>query len=542
MKKRLISAFVLMALVSTSLLGGCNKAPQTTDSTTKTTQTAQNEKSTKLSEKPITYTWMVPDNANFPLKNDNDIFKFFEEKTNVKMEFQPVPAANYKEKFNIVVNSNSLPDIFWPEKNNANIYGPKGLFLKLNDLIDKNAPNIKKFMTADTKKYVMAQDAGIYFIPSFNPDPAESVQYAWHYRRDILNKLNLKEPTTIDEWYTVLKKVKEAYPDMIPLTTRKDDWRFDAIAYSFYVRNNIIYNAKTDKFEYSPITDNMKSAMEYFSKLYKEGLLDKEYFTLTRKELDQRITTGKVFAFAGEWYTVGCEQLKALKKEGKEPLDLVVAVPPKTPFGEPVGMSGSKIDTQWTVAFSTKIKNPEIAIKYMDYIGFTAEGVATLEYGVKDKHWVMESYGPDYTEDYMAKYKAGNANLNSMSLGKLDKLALVQIKHFYPTDGQGRRYAVTDPIQKLEVENKLKLAKFVPKDMDLKVAVDAFMDEETAIRTKELVTTLDNVWNESRVKFISGVEPLSNWDKFVSNMKKNKCEELEKIYNDTYQKLKQVAK
>lgn len=39
-------------------------------------------------------------------------------------------------------------------------------------------------------------------------------------RTDVLDKLGLKKPTTYDELYQVMKKMKEANPDSYPFTAR----------------------------------------------------------------------------------------------------------------------------------------------------------------------------------------------------------------------------------------------------------------------------------------------------------------------------------
>lgn len=73
------------------------------------------------------------------------------EKTNVKFDFEHPTGtgADAQQQFGVMVASNVLPDlIVWNMSNFQG--GPAKLFqdgtiIKLNDLIDQHAPNLKKF-------------------------------------------------------------------------------------------------------------------------------------------------------------------------------------------------------------------------------------------------------------------------------------------------------------------------------------------------------------------------------------------------------------
>lgn len=526
--KVILAAFLLTA----SVLGGCQSKTVAPEPQPNLNGSA---KGTLLSEKPVTFQWMISEHPNYPLQNDNPIFKTFEEKTNVKIEFLAVPAAGYTEKYNIMLSSNSVPDLSWA-KDQATVYGPKGMFLKLNDLIDKHGVNMKKYvLDPAVKPNVAAADGGVYSILCFNTDNMDRVQYGWHYREDILNKLGLKEPTTYGEWYEVLKKVKSAYPDMIPFTMRKEDWKWNAANASYHTGNTIILNPFTDKFEYAPITARSKEAVEWYTKLYKEGLLDKEFFTNAKKDFDQKVNTGRVFGFAAEWFNVGTGAMRNARKEGLNDIVFNVAPPPKTSYGPAVIAAGDYVDRTNCVALSSKIKNPEVAVKFIDYIGFTAEGLAILNFGVEGQHWKMESYGPDYTDDELKLVTEGKSG--SWQLGFNDRIPRLSRTNFYKEAGKKGTQS-EDPIDKKAVANQQKLLKYLPEKPT--PVLDAFFDDKARADIKEINSVVDTLWNEYRVKFIVGTEPLTNWDKLVSQMKKNRVEELEKIYNDAYTKYKAI--
>jgi len=518
----------------TVFLSGCSGTAKVKNSEVPK-ETSSPAKTSKLSESPITYKWLISENPNYPCKNDSPIFKYYEEKTNVKIDFVSIPNANYTEKYNILLSSNDVTDISYPKK--ANVYGPKGTFLKLNDLIEKYAENGKKYILSNkAKPFLLSSDGGIYVFQTIYEDKGDRLTYAWSYRQDILNKLGLKEPTTPDEWYNVLKKVKEAYPNMIPLSYEKSAWRWDNIAGSFNVTVGMILNPTTDKFEFSPGTDNSKAAIEWFGKLYKEKLLDAEYFVNAKKDFDQKITSGKLFAWC-EWATDSSNYTKNIRAGGQNDAVVNVAVPFKTSYGANLLSTATYVASDNVAALSPKIKNPETAIKFLDYIGFSKEGVAALNFGVPGVHWNMESYGPDYTDTELDKVIKGESG--PWQLGYNNRMPRISLKAIFPEAGK-KKDVKDDEYQKLLKAYKQKLEPYL-RDTD-PPAVGAFMSNEQNDRSTEILTNCTTISEEYRSKFITGNEPLSNWTKFTDQLKKNNVAELEKIYNDAYVKYKAAIK
>lgn len=84
------------------------------------------------------------------------------------------------------------------------------VILPLNDLIDKSAPNLKKLLQQDKEldKMIKTDNGTYYAFPMIRPDNG-LVFRGPMIRKDWLDELNLQVPTTIDEWYTVLKAFKE---------------------------------------------------------------------------------------------------------------------------------------------------------------------------------------------------------------------------------------------------------------------------------------------------------------------------------------------
>ena len=133
----------------------------------------------------------------------------------------------------------------------------------MNELIDSYAPNLKRIIESDpdVKKQIALDDGTIYMFPLLKLDALKlNATSGLIMRQDWLDKLNLKVPTNIDEWYTVLKAFKEqdpngnGKPDELPFT---GNWgpgnltKLHDFAAAFGVIGGFQMNG--DKVEFGPI-------------------------------------------------------------------------------------------------------------------------------------------------------------------------------------------------------------------------------------------------------------------------------------------------
>jgi putative aldouronate transport system substrate-binding protein len=62
-------------------------------------------------------------------------------------------------------------------------------------------------------------------------------------------------------------------------------------------------------------------------------------------------------------------------------------------------------------------------------------------------------------------------------------------------------------------------------------------DEQTAQEVNILRNDIDKYYEEQSTKFIVGALGFDKWEQFQSTLKKMRIEELEKIYQDAYDKM-----
>src|SRR5512136_1787770 len=181
-------------------------------------------------KQPLTVTYWVELNANAAatMKTYGEIlcYQELEKRTGIHIEFQHPPVGQALDQFNLMIASQKYPDViefgFGGEAGSSSTapggpgrYLQDGVILKLNDLIDKYAPNFKKLMTEhpDWRKQIVTDNGEIYGFPFIRGDPYLLVYQGPIIRGDWLANLKLSVPTTLDDWHTMLVAFKQKDPN-----------------------------------------------------------------------------------------------------------------------------------------------------------------------------------------------------------------------------------------------------------------------------------------------------------------------------------------
>ena len=138
---------------------------------------------------------------------DNDFIRYLEEKTNIFLELETAPSGEAEQKRNLLLASNDYPEIFISEFSGFEyqFYGSQGVFLPLNDLIDRYGVNVPKVFTDYplVKANLAMADGSIYALPDINDCfHCAYAQKMWIYR-PWLEKLGLEMPATTEEFKEV---------------------------------------------------------------------------------------------------------------------------------------------------------------------------------------------------------------------------------------------------------------------------------------------------------------------------------------------------
>lgn len=509
MKFKKVISLLLIILTSFVGLTGCSQKQETSKSLD------ENQK--------ITIKYWVPFTPNQYIKslNESEMYKELERRTNVHVEFIHPAEGQEKEQFNLMITSDELPDVI---QNYASEYKggidkaiEDGVYLRLNELIDKYAPNYKKLLQEDPElaRQVTTDKGNIYCFALIGEDKNEPAWWGPVVRKDWLDELGLKEPETIDEWENVLRQFKTKKKIEAPLVINKKGIDGYGVFVSAFDIGPGFYR-KGDKIHYGPIEEGFKEYLKLMNKWYKEGLIDKDFATRDRKSREALITSGKAGAFITE-YGLADQYIASIK-----------STDPKakfTPVIYPSLRKGEKVHYRvvnfrnggFEAVITSACKNPERVVKWFDY-AYSKEGYLLFNYGLEGKTYVMEEGKPKFT-DFMLKNPDGDY-WTICNKWKLDVGPYL------------RDYKAIPEFTKFDIEA---MDKWTKAEADYVLPPLTLTAEEEEIYSNKM-NDINTYKDEMILKFITGKEPIEKFDEYVEQIKKMGIDEMINIYQNALER------
>jgi len=324
-----------------------------------------------------------------------------EKTTGYDVQYVMLPQDKPDEKLNLEVASGSSYDILTLTAPQFHKLVAQGALMPLDDLIEQYGENIKKVIKEESWD-LSRMNGKIYGIPQKNERP--NIEQTIAYRQDILEELGLKVPETVDEFTEVLRAVKAAYPDMIPLTGHGTG---DGVFIRTLLSGFGIFTDWTEidgKLVNRFSRPEMKDYIGYLQELYKEGLLDLDWGVNKVASMQEKFTSGKAFAMPFGWFD-GPAVTPALEKNVPGAKLGVL-----NPFKDANGEAGiqANLRIQYIHAIPKDAKHPEDAMKYMD-LKLEPNNFTYLTLGVEGKHFTVENGAytpimPIFTEERGSAY------------------------------------------------------------------------------------------------------------------------------------------
>ncbi|SHE11506.1 Lipoprotein lplA [Chlamydia abortus] len=462
------------------------------------------------------------------------LWQEYEKMTNIHMEWETVQVDTLAEKRNLLLAGGDYPEILYATavgKADLIRYGGEGVFIPLNDLIEKYAPNFKKLMDdyPVVKKGITMPDGNIYSFPTIRDPEFMSVRTRTPWmKKEWLDKLGLQEPTTPDEFYHVLKQIKEGDPngngqaDEIPYGAVGITQLLDFLKGSYGLNTHGTANGHVDedpetkKLRFIPAHPRYKEILEFANKLYGEGLIDKEIFSIKTAEFTARASEG-VYGFVSNVNPesifnqkgyIGMPVLKGPHGDQKN-----------TAIGSPLGNLGQFIITD-------KNQNPEAAVRWLDFF-YSDEGAKMFFMGFKDiTYKEMPNGEVEYTDEIIN-------NPKGLNLDQAVSQYLIWPGGYYPGIIKQKFFKGAEG-RPSSIENTQKAMPYTLKDEEIWPAFNFTSEEQDELTT--IQSDLHVFIDEMRDKFISGAAPFSQWDDYVKNMEKMGLDRYMAIYEAAYKR------
>jgi putative aldouronate transport system substrate-binding protein len=532
MTRKHVALFSTLTLAA-SLVAGCSgdkplESASQTPASTASLAPAANYGDTggiklPIVDKPTTLTWMlVSDNPNL---GNSLVVKEIEKRTGIKLDIQAYAGGTYKDKLKVVVASGKLPDIFHGQTlAEVNKMGGQGalepISKHLNDL-----PNFKKLYVDDKENnWVMKSWSddknNMYAWPLYGLQ--RDVNHGFLYRKDIFDKLGIKEWTNTEEFYQALKKLKEANPQSYPVASKTKEFIFRDWSYGWGIGGASLpayYDEKAKVWKLATTQPEYKDMLDFMKKLYNEGLMDPEFMTDTDASWTAKMTTNDKSFVTFDW--IGRLDSFANSVKAQNPTY-------NLRYGNPVGPTGNirtlpKIDNFGIVVANNS--NKEIALKLLDYLT-SPSGSSLVTLGVEGQTFKMEDGKPVYPE------LKDVANVDIKALEK--KYGLWLEGMYLRPDKRSVYYSFTEKEQ--EAQDKIvKNKKFEPADPVLK-----FTDEETKTLA-DLKAALEKAANEFSTKYVMKKEfGEAQWKEWQQNAEKLGASKFIDAYNAAQKRYDEV--
>lgn len=406
--KRVLS-LLLVAIMVMTLFAGCTPSDPYDNGPVEGFE--PHEGAPNLSGKTIT---ILSENTWVSGINFSDIlprFKQIEEYTGCKIVWETVPGGtdyNTLVQTRLAGDPEDCPDIIMMQSNTGTLTGyiDQDLLYDFTKAYDV-CPNIERFYEVertDLKRTFTYFDGGIYNVVGDTwYDDAEQTEYyatygdnAIWYRADIAAELGWTTyPTTIDELYQLLKAVKQAYPDMVPL--HMWDWSnwesvkiFNA-AYGLHFNNeqsnSFFYPDENGVIQYEPTLQATKAWLTEMNKWYKEGLV---VVGASEEAKIGSAAQGKTFAgfYAGVYATVQ----PILQESNPDAQFAYMPIPSKDGY-ETTYMPRADYSYSFVVVDNGSNAQCRAAAQFLDYAFFSDYGVYSEKAGVEGEGWSFDENG-----------------------------------------------------------------------------------------------------------------------------------------------------
>jgi len=393
-RNKLLALGLVMILSVGSLLTGCSSdKAKTTDGTKTETKDTNDDSSATKSEEKIDITIVTMQGFVQP---DSWLEKRWEERYNVNIDLLVLPGwSDGEAKVNLLMaDEGQRPDViwWWGLQEEYKQWVDAGIIVNVAPYMEKY-PNMKNYYseTGDALFFAQEADGGIYRIPG---DVAEESCTITLLRKDWMDKLGLKVPTTIDEYIEVLRAFTFNDPDG---NGENDTYGFagEGLSIRSFWPFYGAFGANPEKFVikedgsvvYGATQPEVKEALKVISELYKEGVIDPSIVTQNN--------VSEIFA-AGKWGSI-YRWIAAMNPSDGQTTALKTNTPSAELIAiEPVaGPTGKKSEyfagsASWCYfAITNTCEDPERVFAMFDDLA-TTENWKEKAFGIEGEHYKIE--------------------------------------------------------------------------------------------------------------------------------------------------------
>lgn len=548
MKKNLLSLLLVLAMVLT-VMAGCGdtkssaqsaapeasvEAPETPASEAPTApevpsaaEASAVETETRpaieypLVDEPTTLTyWQAwpPFLNEISAPADAAMFEKLEEITGVHLDITAVSTENDANDFMLRCASGDLTDLIQKGSTHYTGGGAKAIedeiLMDMLPLLEEYSVNYWSIMNSDPNIYknVVNDEGQVPTLIGMYKDYYYTDQGAW-IRQDILDEVGKDVPTTIDELDDVLAAFKEhGLADALVVLS---EGNCDLLTKAYGADNRLV----DGEVRHGGLTDNYKDMLKKMHEYYEKGYINVDFVTYNYSDTkppqevvlsdNAGIFNEDVASIAG-YYLMSTNAKFELAPLGQVRLDKDAKLDN--------GFVGVKAADKYSLSMSAQCSDPELAIKYMDYL-FSDDGFMLANYGIEGETYTMVDGEPQFTDLILANPQGFDWQLcQSLYINPgfpcLNDLAAQEL-----TYNEAQKAAVPTWVEAFDSADET-----MPNTQWL-----SYTTEESYTRA-DLQTDLETQQEEYRLQAITGqVDIDATWDDYVKTCEDMGFYELQEI-------------
>lgn len=535
--KRIIATIATAAMMATTLLGCGNQNQETaTTNTNKETEVTGTEisgteaigssetvvpESTTISypldtNETLTIAMLSSHFKSSPSANnitETAYFKAWQEQTGVTIK---VDVYETEDAMKLMVNSGDVPDILmWAPGKYAGGQEQMiedGVLAPLTwEELEKWAPDYMKVLeTYDVAcKLLTTADGSIVGFGNFTVDERTTATSGIIVRRDWMEELNIKDPTTPEEFLDMLRKFKTEKGAEYPLAVNKS--RLDQlmtmgeITAPFGLVKANPYQVD-GKYHLGYYEEEYKDVLEFVHTMYEEELINRDYLTVTQQTVNAMLYDGRAGVVRQSLIAGLGTYVPAMKETDPNAVlggiaalyapdsDKAYTGPMETPVHEFKGL------------ITQKCKNKELAMKFLNY-NYTEEGNLLTLFGIEGVSYEMVNGVPTY-KDVIMNNPDGLTEAQALHLYS-------RAGAFWPNVGSYDRFVQTTSLPEQEQAKPL----WANNDREKYYMPAVNVAPEDNAEYTKIKADVDTYVAEMRAKFISGEVPLDQFDSYIQGLK-----------------------
>lgn len=469
----------------------------------------------------------VPSSPSWPYREDWKVWEYIEEGSGATLDIQSVPTSDASTKYSLIfADPETVPDVAVFTSNTAPLkYARQGALVAFDDLASKMPAysawldGLSEEIYNSSVKTRKAADGKIYYSPLTGREGMTRMR-CWMYREDIFEKHNLEVPTTFDELYEVLKKLKALYPDSYPYVVRGNFDTFNVVGSSFdkWWQTEVYYDYDDEEWRWGATEDTMREVILFYKKLIDEKLMPSDFFTLNVTAWEELITTNRGFIMPH--FTTRLDYFDPFIGDKIPGFKFTAFVPPvaNPEKGAPLVMRSDIELLGFSIPNSGDDKRIENAAKLVDWF-YTDEAYELMSWGKEGETYeVVDGEKQFITDD------AGNGPSTLYGFQLHGTFTRIDPEAAFATQTERTRDS-----RELIINHTLP-------DFNPTTYLD-FTEEEEKVKS-EIETSCHMYTEEMVLKMLLGQEPVDKLDEMKATLEEMRVNELLDIYKTAYDRIK----